>query len=208
MAIIINIKIKLLPREYTFTINSAAVNRKIKTGLTRTRMSIESSLNIIPIIGPPLKNMFVATVEHLPTVNVTTFKFNDEYIILVNTDKKLAPYIGDLKNTVYQHANNVKDLRSVVVVPSWELEKPDADFKILLISAGEEYSEATEVTSNGKTVKTIIVGEEKLNTLPNLNVDTLSSKGLVLYGDELLKGLSSKNNVEQHESDNKEKHHS
>jgi hypothetical protein len=189
MAIIINIKIKLLPREYTVTINSVDVNRKIKTGLTKMRMSIESLLNAVPIIGVPLKKMFVAIVKHLPTVNVNIFKFSNEYVILVNTDKKLAPYMNDVKTLVSTHAERVEDLRSVAVLPAHgDEENPSADLKIILIREKEEYSEETGTISNGKTVKTIVSGKNKLKTtFPNLNADILLSKGLVLYGDEFLK---------------------
>ncbi|MEM3030048.1 MAG: hypothetical protein QXW09_07960 [Thermoproteota archaeon] len=204
MAIIINIRIKLLPREYVVTINSAEVNRKIKAGLTRTRMSIESSLNTIPVIGTSLKNMFITMLKHLPTVNVTVFKFNQEYVILVNTDKKLAPYVSDVKTLISTYSEKVEGLRSIIVLPAYEIEEnPEAELKIILIPEKDEYSEKTEISSTGRPVKIVIAGKNRVKAVfPNLNPDTLLSKGLVLYGDEYLKGWVSEKNEPQEQFHN------
>jgi hypothetical protein len=176
MAIVIKIKIKLLSREYTATVNSADVNRRIKAVLTKTRMITKSSL----------RNLSLTMVNHLPRVSVTTFKFSNEYLILVNTDKRLAPYMEDVKTLVSRRAEKAEGLRSVVLLPTCEIEEnPDIDLKIILISEKEEYSEEVEAASNGRMVKIIVSGKNK-EAISHLNTDALSSKGLVLYGDEFL----------------------
>jgi hypothetical protein len=117
-----------------------------------------------------------------------TFKFNREYVLLVNMDKRLSPYMEDIKNLLYKYAGGDMDLRAVVIL-AWEIEEnPSAELRMLLISDGEEYLEKEDVALNGKTVKIIMMGKNRFTDIfPNLSINTLLSRGLVLYGNEFLR---------------------
>jgi len=191
MGIIFTIKIKLLSYEYIVNIRLPDIKMAIGSGLIRARSHLTWSLGILHILGKPLRDRFIATIQLIPRINIINFKFKEEYTILVNTDRELAPYLGKVKKLLSERTKNIRDLKSIIVLQGRDLDdKLNGNVNILIMTDGRGYAESINNASEGRILKTITVGAGSFSkAFPNLTLEILASRGLILYGDEFLKEL-------------------
>jgi len=193
------------PAIYTIVLSSAVrlltSFREEKKPKVTIRIPLYKLSNIINTVAARLlKNekieMFWKRVKTLkPTVTVSMFKFKNEYVILVNTDKDLAKHMSRLEKVVKKHAGEAKDLRSVVIVKKIN-GRFDGDLNILIVDGEEKYEELVE-----ENLKTIFLGEKNLIELfRNTSEEALRSQCLILYGDEILNRLVESSHTKQDNS--------
>ncbi|MEM3713294.1 MAG: hypothetical protein QXR97_07150 [Thermoproteota archaeon] len=128
-------------------------------------------------------SMFSRRIKMLkPTITISKFKFNDEYVILINTDKDLARNIKVLNRIISKYSGEVKDLKSVLI-----LKNNNGQDGLNLVIVREENGQ-TELFENNIKVK--ILGKKSFEKmLQNLNMEAVKSQSIIIYGEEFVNKL-------------------
>ncbi|MGQ9597743.1 MAG: hypothetical protein ACUVUS_10355, partial [Thermoproteota archaeon] len=93
-------------------------------------------------------------------VTIGCFKFKDEYVILVNTDERLTPYIRSMKRMVSKYVKTIEDLKSVMIIHGSKSGILNSNLNLIFVAGGDKYLE-----SNEGDVKVIIVGEKTFSNI-------------------------------------------
>lgn len=115
-----------------------------------------------------------------PTITISKFKFNDEYVILINTDKDLARAMGMLNRIIPKYSGGVRDLKSVLILKNNS--KQDG-LNLLIVREEGDSSEFFE-----DSIKVTILGIEGLRRMLQDRGQALS-ESIVLYGEEFVKTI-------------------
>lgn len=118
-------------------------------------------------------------------ISISLFKFREEYVVFISTDRHLTNSMDILKKLISKYAKEIEDLRSVLILKEENVSKGSGwDLSIIFIKSGGGISES--VTEG---LKILIIGEEDFAKMfQNLKRED-KSNNIVLYGEEFLDNL-------------------